>query len=105
MSDISRWWTQSATIQRLTTSGNVDTYQAQSALIACLIQAFEPTRQDYLAQTLFKPHRMWCALDADIKEDDIVLQSGKRYTVRGIVKREQGNNPHLEILLEQAVGS
>ncbi len=106
MTDISRWFTQTASVKRAVDQGDeTEVFEVITASLACLIQEFEPTQTDYVALALFKPRKMFCALASDVNEYDQITKGTERFTVRGKIRREQGGNPRLEILLEQALAS
>lgn len=100
MSALDHWYTQSATVKRLVDQGNHTEAMTTVATVPCLIQEFDGNRKDLTAMGIFRPHRMYCALNSNLKEDDQVLNGTRIFTVKGTVRREQGNVTHLEVLLE-----
>lgn len=100
MGTIDRWFTQSVSVKRLTSQGNSTEKMTTVATVLCLIQEFDGNRRTMAEMGLFKPHRMYCPLNANVQQDDQIVYGSKVFTVKGTIRREQGSVTHLEVLLE-----
>lgn len=54
-----------------------------------------------LGLTLSKSFAVWCAVGTDIQEGDQIVADDVRYTVRGVMKNDIGENKHLELIVER----
>lgn len=64
-------------------------------------QQASPEYVQSLAMEITKPHLIWCEVDTNVSEGDII--SSEEYgdeKVRAIQINRDGNNPHKEILVE-----
>jgi hypothetical protein len=103
MAAIDKWLTTPITIKRLTAiDGTHETYQTISTTVLAHIQEFEGSRKIVMNHTLFKSFRMYAPLATDIAEEDTVNDGTYTYTVKGVIRRVEGGNPHLEVQLERA---
>jgi hypothetical protein len=100
MNTLTKWFTKSVTVKRLVDQGNQTEAMTTLGTLMCLIQEIDGNRKDMVAMGLFKPHRMYCDLASNLQDDDQVIDGTRIYTVKGTIRREQGNVTHLEVLLE-----
>jgi hypothetical protein len=102
---ITRWLTQTATVKRLVAGlNNTEAYQTLGT-VSCLIQEVNGARSTYQTMGIYRPHNMYCELGTDVKDDDHIEEGGRKFIVKGTVKREQGMTvKHLEVLLELSEG-
>ena len=103
MGSIDKWMTTPITIKRLTAIDSThETYQVLATNVLVHIQEIEASRRITLSHTIFKPYRMYAPQGLDIAEEDIVTDSTYSYTVKGVIRRTEGGNPHLEVMLDRA---
>lgn len=100
MSAIDHWFTQTVTVKRLVDQGNSTEAITTVGTLLCLIQEIDGNRRTTAEMGLFKPHRMYAPLAANLHQDDQIYFGSKVFTVKGTIRREQGNVTHLEVLLE-----
>jgi hypothetical protein len=97
---IERFYTNSASVQRLTYSGNKGTYGVAATVMGHLQQA-SPFVQAQTASMYTISHLFWCAIGSNIGVNDNVVISGATYSVKGIQTNNYGLNNHLEVHLEK----
>lgn len=97
---IERFYTDSASVERLTYTGNKATY-ASGATIAGHLQQATPFVQAQTASMYTLSHLFWCAVDANINVNDNITISGNKYSVKGIWTNSYGINQHKECHIEK----
>lgn len=97
---IERFYTDTATVQRLTVSSNKSTYSTVATIKGHLQQAtpfvVAQTASMYTLSCLF-----WTYVTSNIQVNDNVTISGLKYSVKGVWKNNYGENQHLEVHLER----
>jgi len=74
--------------------------------LPCHIQPMRPEISAVVGmEALFKSFRLWTSVDADVKEQDLIIEGSSRYIVTGVQRWNVGGNPHKLVTIEQAVGS
>lgn len=91
--------THTITIKRPTaTTGIKKTYQGSTAY-SCLIQPLDDVATQAAGMAYGTGFRCYADLTADIREgDQAVDESGRKFFVKGIRRRNYGNFPHLDML-------
>lgn len=97
---INNFYNSTATIKRLTYSGNKGTYANQTTIVGHLQQA-NPFFQQQLAQIYTLSHLFWCASDALVNINDNLTIDNITYSVKGIQSNNYGVNKHKELHLEK----
>lgn len=64
------------------------------------IQQASPEYVLSLGLTITKPHLIWCPLDTDVKEGDVVLCDLGELSIRGVQLNRDGVNKHKELVAE-----
>lgn len=97
---IERFYTDTATVRRLSYVDNKSTYATVDTVDGHLQQATAyVVAQTASLYTL--SHLFWCAVDSNIAVNDNVLIDGAEYSINGIWKNNYGRNDHLECHIEK----
>lgn len=103
---ISQFFTTTYTVKRLswTTDGSGNQY---STLVAegtfkGHIQQADPDLVQNLGLSLTKTYALWCPTGTDVLEGDTVTDGTDSYTVRAVMEYANGDNAHLELIIEKA---
>ncbi|MDP2654895.1 MAG: hypothetical protein Q8Q08_12815 [Candidatus Omnitrophota bacterium] len=97
---ISRFYTTTFTIKRLTYASNIGTWGATGTFLGHLQQVTQE-QVIRLANALVVSHAIWCATDTDVEIGDALEITGRTFTVRAIQTNDTGANAHLELLVEE----
>lgn len=54
-----------------------------------------------LGLTTTKTYTIWCPLDTDVKDGDMLVSGTQKFTVRGKQWNQNGRNNHLELIVEK----
>lgn len=98
---ISRFFTTTFTVYRLTYTGNKGSYGSSGTFMGHLQQA---SQEDIIngRQQESITHTIWCAPSTNVKVSDRLAADGRSYTVRAIQENDSvGANQHLEVLVER----
>jgi len=87
-----------ATVKRLTYSGDKATYGAVSSF-SCHLQQLNKEETNFVGGVYGTMFNMYCALNEDVVVSDEVTIDSKVYLVKAIRDIEFGQNPHKEVVL------
>lgn len=105
--EISRLFTTTATIKRLSPD-NADADKEGYTTLGTCLGDLQPARIEVthmVEGALFKTYNWWCPLDTNLLEHDRLIIGDATYVVSGVVKWTQGSNPHTKALVQKAVGA
>lgn len=98
---ISRFFTTTFTVTRLTYANNKGTYGAAGSFVGHLQQATDSQVQNFQTNGVTVSHRIWCDDATDVQESDLLSDGTYTYAVRHTRTRDRGINEHLEVFVEQ----
>lgn len=103
MSDITKFYTKSFSVKRMTQDAGAKWGQ-ELGVIGTFNGHLQQASSD-LTETLKSQfnlaHKIWCAIGENIEVGDILTEGTDTYSVRAVDRKEIGANKHLEILAER----
>lgn len=79
-----------------------ESYQV-AATFPCMIQPLAIEEVNVVGGVFGKTFKLFCLLDADVKDTDKVTIEGSDYLVKGISIYDFGVNNHKEVILQQVI--
>ena len=89
-----------ASVKRLTVSGNKEVYSASSSF-NCALQPLSEVLAQQTGLDMTRSFRMYTEASASVTENDEVTIDSIVYKVRGIKFHDYGGTPHKSVLLEK----
>lgn len=94
------FYTRTFSNKRLVWYGNEGSYDENLSFKGHLQQLTAEEGQT-LGMTWTNSFKIWCPLNTDVEEGDILTEGGTDYKIRAIKRLEVGNNKHLELYAEK----
>lgn len=96
--------TQTASVQRLTkiTGTKKENYQSVGSIL-CMIQPLGAEETRIVEGVFGKTFRMFCHLNADIKDTDKITVDNQDYLIKGISDYHYGTIPHKEVVIQSVI--
>ena len=101
---IERWFTKSFTVDKKQWVEDADGWHTQSDTDTTFNGHLQQADQEKVEQfnlATSKAYSIWCGLDVDISDQEIITHDSNTYTVRGVIDYDNGQNPHKELIVEK----
>lgn len=100
---IHRFFTKSVVVRRLSTVSGYKKQFQSTATVDGHIQSLSREAAQRLGIIEQRAWIGWFDIGSDVKEGDVLIdETGMRYKVREITKKDYGTNEHLEVIMEEA---